>query len=63
MPRYTNSVFGLQEIGRLQAEGNWISFNEIWSAPSPFRKKHPFGYWVGGDRGSGGGLSSAANAL
>ena len=41
-------VFGLEQIYRLQVEGNWSTRGEVWTSPSPFGKVHPFGYFGGG---------------
>ena len=41
-------VFGLEQIYRLQLEGNWSTRGEVWTSPSPFGKISPFGYFTGG---------------
>ena len=41
-------VFGLEQIYRLQLEGNWSTRGDVWTSPSPFGKAHPFGYFGGG---------------
>ena len=41
------NVFGLEQIYRLQIEGNWSTRGDVWTSPSPFGKAHPFGYIAG----------------
>ena len=44
-----NDVFGLEQIYRLQIEGNWSVKNDVWVAPSPFISPSPnTGYFAGG---------------
>ena len=38
------NVFGLEQIYRLQIEGNWSTRGDVWETPSPFLAAHPFGY-------------------
>ena len=42
------NVFGLEQIYRLQIEGQWSTRGDVWTSPSPFSKAHPFGYFGGG---------------
>ena len=44
-------VFGLEQIYRLQVEGNWSTRGEVWTSPSPFNTSTPapFGYFAGGN--------------
>ena len=47
------NVFGLEQVYRLQLEGNWSTKGEVWTSPSPVRGAHPFGYFtVGGTQNS-----------
>ena len=44
-------VFGLEQIYRLQVEGNWSTRGDVWTTPSPFRttiKQYNTGYFAGG---------------
>ena len=41
-------VFGLEQIYRLQIEGQWSTKGDVFLSPSPFTKAHPFGYFGGG---------------
>ena len=42
------SVFGLEQIYRLQVEGNWSTRADVWNTPSPIAKTFSFGYFVAG---------------
>ena len=44
-------VFGLEQIYRLQIEGQWSTKGDVFLSPSPFTAAHPFGYFAGGSPG------------
>ena len=44
-------VFGLEQIYRLQIEGQWSTKGDVFLSPSPFKSSHPFGYFGGGSPG------------
>ena len=44
-------VFGLEQIYRLQIEGQWSTKGDVFLSPSPFKSAHPFGYFGGGSPG------------
>ena len=46
-------VFGLEQIYRLQIEGQWSTKEDVWLSPSPFGKISPFGYFTGGSQNNG----------
>ena len=47
------NVFSLEQIYRLQVEGNWSTREEVWNTPSPFRATSHFGYFGGGSNYGG----------
>ena len=53
------NVFGLEQIYRLQIEGNWSTKGDVWTTPSPFMgpssapKGFATGYFSGGRQPSG----------
>ena len=42
-------IFRLKQVYEEQLSGNWSVKGDVWLAPSPFSKAHPFGYFGGGD--------------
>ena len=45
-------VFGLEQVYRLQVEGQWSVKPDVWLSPSPYYASWDFGYFGGGAVGS-----------
>ena len=58
-------VFGLEQIYRLQIEGQWSTRGDVWTSPSPFNTSTPapFGYFAGGDTPSSNNDSSGVDRV